>query len=126
MYLFPNSTYYGAHGQSCLRAPFLLLINKAGDPLQPGNVFAVVRQVALKQWGHWMMGKANLHGHWYTVSGSYGSDGLVMEVDKIPKDAVALPEELYQAWAKGGGWNSAGDEAPLLREWALKTFRRQL
>jgi len=89
----------------------------------PENTFAVVRCVALRQCGHFMTGRANLCGRWVTVSGSYGSDGLPMSVDKLPRDAVRLPRELYDAWSKGGGWNSAGGEASDMRRWAYETFK---
>lgn len=84
---------------------------------------AFVRKVALQQCGHWMMGRVNIGGKWYTVSGAYGDDGLTMN---LPYDTymrgVVLPQELYNAWAQGGGHNSCGSEAPLMREWAIKTF----
>lgn len=89
----------------------------------PENTYAVVRSVALRQLGHFMMGRVNLCGKWHTVSGSYGSDGLPMPVDKLPHDAVRLPVQLYIAWSEGGGWNSAGAEASDMRRWAHETFK---
>jgi len=67
-----------------------------------------------------MMGRVRILGKSYTVSGAYGNDGLSMTVDIIPPDAKKLPDELRAAWNTGGGWNSAGSEAPLLVEWARK------
>jgi hypothetical protein len=68
-----------------------------------------------------MMGNARVHGHRLTLSGSYGSDGLP---DTVPAEVYArgveLPDELYNAWNNGGGWNGAGSEAPAMREWALE------
>jgi hypothetical protein len=77
-----------------------------------------VRKVGLQQFGHYMMGSANICGKWKTVSGAYGSDGLPMTVDVLPKDAKPLPTELYDAWNKGGGWNGAGSEAAAMAEFA--------
>lgn len=70
-----------------------------------------------------MMGRVNIGGKWHTVSGTYGDDGLPMTVDTATFECgTPVPEELYEAWSKGGGWNSCGNEAAAMREWALKTF----
>ncbi len=126
MYLQSNRSYYRGTEQCAMRAPFLLLIqpkqSTISETCAPANTYAVVRKVALRQLGHFMMGQVNLCGKWHSVSGAYGSDGLPMSVDTLPRDAVRLPDELYQAWNKGGGWNSAGSEAPAMREWAIRTF----
>lgn len=85
----------------------------------------IVRYVRLKQFGHFMMGRARVNGTTLIMSGAYGSDGLPCSVpDEIYSLGVELPTELYQAWNNGGGWNSTGSEAPAMREWALKTFPR--
>ena len=127
MYLKPNSSYYRGTEQCAARAPFLLLLQPKQDNISAtcaaDNTFAVVRKVALRQCGHWMMGRVNLCGHWRTVSGAYGSDGLPMDVDTLPRDAVRLPAALYDAWSKGEGWNSAGNEAPAMRAWAREQFK---
>lgn len=122
MYIRGSHRYYRGSEQTVSRAPFLLLLQERGKPCTAENTYAVVRKVALSQLGHFMMGRANLCGRWHTVSGSYGNDGLPMDVDKLPRDAKPLPVELYDAWNKGGGWNGAGSEAPAMREWALKNF----
>lgn len=84
------------------------------------EIRALVRRVALHQCGHWMMGSARAFGHRISISGSYGGDGLTVTVPQHVFDkAVPIPQELYDAWNKGGGWNSAGSEAPAMREWAL-------
>lgn len=87
-------------------------------------VKAVVRKVVLRQCGHFMMGTARVYGYSLTLSGAYGADGLIKVVPRAVYDRlpVTLPDELYQAWATGGGWNSAGSEAPAMREWALKNL----
>ena len=80
---------------------------------------AVVRIVALRQLGHWMMGRVNIGGTWHSVSGSYGGDGLPMTVpDDVFLRGVPVPSDLYDAWAKGDGWNAAGNEASAMRAWA--------
>ena len=124
MYIKPTRTYYEYDGtQHAGRALFLLLLQPKqatiGETCSADNTYAVVRKVALRQLGHWMMGRVNLGGTWYSVSGAYGSDGLPMNVAKLPADAKPLPHDLYQAWSKGGGWNNAGNEAPAMRDWAL-------
>lgn len=117
MYLQAPDRGYTRDGQQwCRKAPFLLLIQTS----YCDDIYGVVRKVALKQCGHWMMGRARILGKSYTVSGAYGHDGLTMTVDVIPPDAKKLPDELRAAWNAGGGWNSAGSEAPLLVEWARK------
>jgi hypothetical protein len=84
---------------------------------------AIVRYVRMRQLGHFMMGSARVNGHSLTLSGSYGSDGLPTSVpDDVYDAGVELPQYLYDAWNKGGGWNSAGSEAAQMREWAKQTF----
>jgi hypothetical protein len=41
---------------------------------------------------------------------------------EVYEKATPVPQELIDAWNKGGGWNSAGSEAPSMAEWAVKTF----
>jgi hypothetical protein len=122
MYLRGSHHYYRGTEQCVTRAPFLLLLQLRDGSCGADNTYAVVRKVALRQLGHWMMGRANLGGRWYSVSGTYGHDGLPMTVDALPKDAKPLPRELYEAWSKGGGWNGAGSEASAMRAWALVNF----
>ena len=86
---------------------------------------ALVRYARLKQLGHFMMGTARVGQHSLTLSGSYGNDGLPMSVpDDVYEAGVELPQHLYDAWNKGGGWNGAGSEATAMREWAILTFAR--
>lgn len=125
MYLKPTRSYYVGTEQATSSAPFLLLLQLNDKPCNAENIFACVRKVALRQLGHFMMGKARIHGrgNWATVSGAYGSDGSPLGVDKLPADAVPLPAELYEAWNKGGGWNGAGSEATAMRAWAIAAFK---
>ncbi len=86
---------------------------------------AIVRYVRMRQCGAWMMGSAMVGKHRLGLSGSYGSDGLPKSVpDEVYEAGVELPQELYDAWNKGGGWNGAGSEATAMRAWALATFPR--
>jgi hypothetical protein len=127
MYIKPVFTYYCGTEQRSRAGPFLLLIqpdkSTIADTCTPSNTYAVVRRVALRQLGHFMMGRANINGKWHSVSGAYGSDGLPMSINTLPRDAKALPADLYDAWKSGGGWNGAGSEAPAMRAWALQEFK---
>lgn len=113
-------TYYDGSGQRHTRAPFLLLVQPKDEPAgKTNNLRGIVRKVALRQLGCWMMGVARVRGESITVSGAYGGDGLPCSVSRNVYDAgVPLPDALYEAWAHGGGWNSAGSEAQAMREWA--------
>jgi hypothetical protein len=68
-----------------------------------------------------MMGFIRVHGKRIVLSGSYGGDGLTCNVpdDVYGRCGIELPRELVEAWNTGGGWNSAGGEAPKMREWAM-------
>lgn len=116
---------YDRHGQQVRqRGLFLMLIQPPGVEGCDAPIKACVRKVALHQAGHWMMGTARIYDQSYTVSGSYGADGLTMSVpqevyDRLP---VTLPDDLRDAWNKGGGHNSAGGEAQQMREWALENL----
>ena len=64
------------------------------------------------------------------VSGAYGNDGLPCTISRLPvsfqarvrAEMIPLPTSLYELWANGGGWNSAGSEADEMRKWARETF----
>jgi hypothetical protein len=122
MYIQPTRTYYRGSEQRTARAPFLILCqpDTYPEPFDPiTQTRALVRQVALARFGPWMMGTARAFGHSLTLSGAYGSDGLLKTVPpEVYARAVPVPPELMEQWAKGGGWNSAGIEAPTLRRWA--------
>lgn len=124
MYIEPTYTHYVGTEQHVRKALFLLLVEPIGErDCNKDTVRALVRKVALRQLGHFMMGRVRIFGKTYSVSGAYGGDGLPMDIDKEHwEKAVPLPEELFNAWSKGGGHNSAGSEAPLMREWALKNL----
>jgi hypothetical protein len=117
-------TYYGMYNeQRASRASFLILVQDKDQPIGPNNFRALVRKVALQQFGPWMMGTARVFNQFLTISGAYGNDGLPISVSKeIYDKAIPVPKHLYDLWNKGGGWNSAGSEASEIRKWAIKTF----
>lgn len=90
------------------------------------RLWALVRSVALHQCGNFMMGSATVFGTQISISGAYGADGLPRDYQDVPpayRDRlVEVPEEIAAAYWAGGGHNSAGNEAPTLRSWALSTF----
>lgn len=126
MYLTRGNGYYHKSGeQRTQRASFLILVQPERGPgtVSRDNTYAIVRKVALRQLGHFMMGRANIAGKRESVSGSYGNDGLPVTVAKLPRDAIPLPGELFDAWNTGGGWNGAGSEAQAMRDWAGEVFQ---
>lgn len=124
MYLFSTRAYYQGTSKIVPRQHFLILFQLEEDKALRPQLYGVTRRVAMQQCGAWMMGRANIKGKWMTLSGSYGSDGLPVTVTRseLPSDAVRLPEDVAEAFWVGDGWNTAGSEAPVLREWALRTF----
>lgn len=125
MYIKQTAAYYRGTEQCARRGLFLLLIQPAGIEGTKKPIKALVRKVALRQCGHWMMGTARVYGHSLTVSGAYGADGLVMEApDEVYNRApVELPSDLAEQWNNGGGWNSAGSEGPAIRQWARENLK---
>jgi len=122
MYIEKTASGYDSGGQQVSRrARFLILVQTDGDK----EIRALVRKVALHQFGHFMMGSARAFGHRIPISGSYGSDGLPCTVPQEVFDkAVPIPEELHKAWNEGGGWNGAGSEALLMQKWALENIEQ--
>lgn len=94
-----------------------------------GKLYACVRHCSLRQFGHWMTGTVNIGGQRVTVSGSYGADGLTMDYEKLSPAAraklVEVPAGIAHAFwhPEHPGWNSAGSEATIMRQWAQETFR---
>ena len=131
MYLSNQSdsyTYYSRDGQQRhTQSPFLCLIQPDdGEIYGKEKIRAVVRQVALEQVGHFMMGTARIGNDSYTVSGAYGGDGLPFGIapDVWDRFGVPLPDRLVDAWSNGGGHNSAGSERELMDQWARENYDR--
>ena len=125
MYIKKTSRYYtDASGSEAVRRQwFLILMSEKGQNFSRYKIRAIVRKVALHQCGHWMMGTARIHGQSIALSGSYGGGGLTTDVPtEVYNAGIPLPEELVEAWAHGGGWNSAGREGPAVRKWAIENF----
>lgn|SRR5262245_1231379 len=108
------------------RGLFLILVKRksywdaSGKFIMPPEMRAIVRKVALRQCGHFMMGSARVQGHRIPISGAYGGDGLPCEVpDAVFDEAVPVPAEIVEEWNHGGGHNSTGTEADSMRKWAL-------
>lgn len=99
---------------------------KTMPPALDRVLYACVRHVSLRQCGHFMMGSARIAGQSITVSGSYGSDGLPGDYETLTPAARAklcqLPADLTDTFWRGGGHNSAGNEAPAMQKWALAVF----
>jgi hypothetical protein len=89
----------------------------------PVPIRAIVRYVRMRQLGHFMMGSARVGKTRLSLSGSYGSDGLPVSVpDEVYLTGTPLPQELYDAWNNGGGWNDAGRERVQMERWAKETL----
>lgn len=121
MYLTNDGyTHYRDGSQCRSRGLFLILVQLADGPAS-GEIRGIVRKVAMKQLGNFMMGRARVKGETVILSGAYGGDGLPCGVSaNVFSAGVKLPDELRDAWNKGGGWNSAGSEADAMRAWALR------
>lgn len=124
MFLTVTRSGYTTDGEQFTSGKFLLLLQPPGLAGGKQPIRALVRHCSLHQFGHFMMGRVRIKNQTIIVSGSYGQDGLPKSVpDEIYKLGTLVPEELVEAWNKGGGWNGAGSEAPAMREWARKTFK---
>lgn len=124
MFITSSGRSYDRDGGQRAAGSFLMVFNK-GKELR-----ACMRFVKMHQCGQFMMGQVQLGPFKITLSGTYGSDGLPKDPPEgLWEHLVPLPEDLSQAFWKGGGWNSAGSEAPLMVAWAknnLSTLRRPI
>lgn len=130
MYINRTTRYYDNNGEYIRKQDFLILFS---DP-DIRELRGVVRKVAMKQCGHFMMGCAFIKGEKHILSGSYGADGLtndgfvrnpetkIKEPTKAWEVAIPLPDSLVKAWSNGGGWNSAGNEAEAMALWSRKNI----
>lgn len=135
MFIGRTFSHYVGTEQRATRAAFLILASDMAEPLgtlPKGSapvLYACVRSVALRQLGHFMMGRANLGGSWVTVSGAYGSDGLPLDWERLtPKQRAAfvrVPEEVAAAYwhPEHQGHNGAGSEADAMRAYGLTLAR---
>ena len=125
MYIEPVARYYDRYGsQHTAKGLFLILIQPEDDTACKEPIKALVRKVALRQVGHFMMGVARIYGQSISISGAYGGDGLPRSVPREIYDRakVVLPDYLRDLWNNGGGWNGAGSEAPEMKKWALQNL----
>lgn len=102
-----------------------------GEPgvLSKPPIRALVRYVSMHQCGHFMMGRvivreASLGVRTVSLSGAYGGDGLLCDCDESLWGLLApVPQDLQDQFWGGGGHNSAGNEGPAMRDWALANIR---
>jgi hypothetical protein len=130
----PSQTGYTRDGQQKAGGPFLILFSQderfQGSDRPLPTVRACVRSVRMSQFGHFMMGSAQVGPHRITLSGSYGSDGLTDDPDKYPglwDKLLPVPNDLAEKFWNGGGHNSSGSEGPDMRQWAkdnIKALRK--
>jgi hypothetical protein len=116
-----NGCIYNRDGDQFNKGMFLILMTEKNAPMVNGkyHVRAIVRYVTLTQFGPWMMGSCRIGNNKYTLSGAYGSDGLLLDVDHDAFErGIDLPNDLYDAWSNGGGHNGAGNESSMMRKWA--------
>jgi len=93
MYItYEGHTYYKGTSQCHTRSPYLILMQHKDLPLGEDNFRALVRKVALQQFGPFMMSVARIKGHSITVSGAYGCDGLpfMMGVARIKGHSITV------------------------------------
>ena len=117
-------------------------INRAGEQFAKGkflalfsehigkDLYGVVRSCHMTQLGNFMMGFIRIGDQRITVSGTYGSDGLTKDLDKITainrKYLTSAPADVCAAfWAGEGGWNGAGSEGAAMREWGKAIIKNK-
>jgi len=124
--------WYDGDGCQCSRGSFLVVCQDPESKALRPELRAILRSVILKQFGPWMMGQTKVCGHEIVLSGAYGSDGLPIHlphknldpdsVSKIWEMLHPIPDNLQTAFWEGGGHNTCGSEAPLMKEWGLKNI----
>jgi len=107
---------YTRDGEQYCIGRFLVLFGSSKEGL-----WGVVRRCSLRQCGHFMMGHVKLGDQTITVSGTYGGDGLPMDLDSVHEwnrpALTRMPPDIEEQFWKGGGWNDAGSEGPAVRLW---------
>lgn len=140
---------YNRHGEQTAKGDFLMIFCKESG----GELRAALRHVRMRQCDHWMMASVKVGSHRFTLSGSYGRDGLPMNATKqearkcwhqyhadnwyertyayeeVPavnwESLVTLPEELAREFwhPEHQGWNSCGSEAKNMEKWARDNIK---
>lgn len=128
MFISVSKSGYDRHGSQFTHGYFLMLMSAESavnaNPAGDHPIRGLVRFVRMSQSGAWMVAGLNIKDYKLFLSGSYGSDGLIKTVpDDLFELGVDLPDELRQAWATGGCWNSCGSEAEAMKAWAIEQFR---
>lgn len=84
------------------------------------KLYAYIGRVAMRQVGHFMMGRLRIGNQWLTVSGQCGSDSLPLTVEKVlPKyrsKLIAIPQDIADVYWASDGHNE-------LNSLARKTLR---
>jgi len=110
---------YTRDGAQYAQGYFLMLMQCKEDRDLP--VRGMVRYARMSQLGHFMMANVKVAGHTLVLSGTYGSDALLMDVPReVYEQGEELPQELYQAWATGEGHNGPGHEEEAMRLWGQR------
>jgi hypothetical protein len=109
---------YNRAGEQSAGGRFLMLVAKDAEKYEGTDtlkLWGIVRHVRMTQCGHYMMGTARVGGQSITVSGTYGNDGLPMDMAKfegLHGYLTLLTVEAAKAYWNGtGGHNGAGSEA---------------
>lgn len=139
MFIKVDRKGYTRDGQQFCHGYFLVLMSPySNDPETPedwkgvsgiqkagqNTMRAAVVYTKMGQFGHFMMGHAQLAGKKLILSGTYGGDGLTCDVPYAAYQAgVPVPQELYEAWSHGGGWNSAGSEWQAMRDFGKELYK---
>lgn len=133
MFLRTTESRYTRDGQQRAAGPFLLVFTNTNTFTCETELRCCVRTAILKQCGHWMMGHVILRGGTLAISGAYGADGLTLDAGKLATahdvktlwdTLVPVPDELRLAFWQGGGHNSAGNEGPAMRAWAVENEKQ--
>lgn len=141
MYFNGSHTYYSSDGsQHAARAPYLILATdyENYDCAEPAcsmayaphthnrvaGLYACIRQVAMSQCGHFMMGSARVGPDRLILSGPYGSDGLPENYDRLSPGArsrfTRVPDAIAALYwyPASPGHNGSGSEARAMAAYA--------
>jgi hypothetical protein len=127
MFLTTKYSGYNRDGEQVAAGPYLMVFHKQEIGRLGGELRALVRYVRLRQCGHFMGGIVRVGPHPKVyVEGAYGSMGLPMDPpsEAVWEQALPFPKELEEAFWKGGGHNTCGNEAGAVRAWAQANLPR--